>query len=82
MLTFQAPDGTHYAVDVVVPASSNAVVYFRHPHGHSARLDRYNWFLSHAPEALNVTSRLEPRLVETQLDQPALARLFRRSMPV
>ena len=82
MNTFRAPDGTEYSVQVAVPAASNAVVYFRHPDGHGARLDRYNWFLSQGPEALNVTGRLDPHAVEEQLDQPTLARLFRRSMPV
>jgi hypothetical protein len=82
MLNFQAPDGTEYTVQVMVPSASNAVVFFRHPEGQHVRLDRYNWFLSQGPEALNVTSRLDPSLVEEKLDQAALARLFRRSMPV
>jgi hypothetical protein len=82
MLTYRSPDGIEYSVQVAVPASSNAVVYFRHPDGRHVRLDRYNWYISHGPEARSVTSRLDPKLVEQSLDQDMLARLFRRSMPV
>lgn len=82
MLTYSAPDGIQYTVQVAAPASSNAVVYFRHPDGSHARLDRYNWYISHGPEARSVTSRLNPKLVEQSLDQETLAHLFRRSMPV
>jgi hypothetical protein len=82
MLTYDAPDGVRYTVQVAVPASSNAVVYFRHPDGQHTRLDRYNWYISHGPEARSVTGRLDPKLVEQSLDQEKLARLFRRSMPI
>lgn len=82
MLTYRDPDGVAYSVEVNNPASSNAVVYFRHPDGRFARLDRYNWYISHGPEARSVTSRLDPKLVEQSLDQQTLTRLFRRSMPV
>ncbi len=82
MLTYSAPDGIQYSVQVAVPASSNAVVYFRHPDGQHTRLDRYNWYISRGPEARSVTGRLDPKLVEQSLDQETLARLFRRSMPV
>ena len=76
------PDCVEYAVEVTNPASSNAVVFFRHPDGRHVRLDRYNWYISHGPEARSVTSRLDPKLVAQSLDQQTLARLFRRSMPV
>ena len=82
MPTYRSPDGIDYDVEVAVPAASNAVVYFRHPDGRHTRLDRYNWYLNHGPEARSVTARLNPKLVEQALDQPALAQLFRRSMPV
>lgn len=82
MLTFNSPDGIQYAVQVVVPASSNAVVYFRHPDGQHTRHDRYNWYLSDGPEARSGTGRLDPKLVAQSLDQEKLARLYRRSMPV
>lgn len=82
MLTYSAPDGIQYSVEVAVPAASNAVVYFRHPDGGHVRLDRYNWYICNGPEARSVTSRLDPKLVEQSLDQQMLARLFRRSMPV
>ncbi len=58
------------------------MVTFRHPDGQSARLDRYNWYLSHGPEARSVTSRLSARKVLDSLDDAALARLYRRSMPI
>jgi len=81
-MKFVSPDGTEWMVTVDLPASSNAMVVFRHPDGDSARLDRYNWFISTGPEARSVTSRLDPDRILTQLDQATLARLFHRSMPV
>ena len=58
------------------------MVIFRHPNGRSARLDRYNWFISQGPEARSVTSRLAPKKVLESLTDLDLARLFRRSMPI
>jgi hypothetical protein len=82
MRVFRSPDGIVWKVDVDLPGSSNAMVIFRHPNGRSARLDRYNWFLSHGPEARSVTSRLVPQKVLESLTDIDLARLFRRSMPI
>jgi hypothetical protein len=82
MRTFTGPDGTTWGVEVALPGSSNAMVIFRHPDGHSARRDRYNWFISSAPEARSVTSRLSPPKVLEKLDDTTLSLLFRRSMPV
>jgi hypothetical protein len=82
MKEFRSPDGIAWKVDAVLPGSSNAMVLFRHPDGESARLDRYNWFISRGPEARSVTSRLSPERVMEQLDETAIARLFARSMPV
>jgi hypothetical protein len=58
------------------------MVIFRHPNGSSARLDRYNWFISNGPEARSVTARLSPKKVLEALTDAELARLFRRSMPI
>lgn len=58
------------------------MVLFRHPNGRSARLDRYNWFISNGPEARSVTSRLTPSKVLESLSDEDLARLYRRSMAV
>lgn len=69
-------------VDVDLPGSSNAMVIFRHPDGASARLDRYNWFISNGPEARSVTSHLSKSKVLDSLDDAELARLYRRSMRV
>lgn len=82
MKTYTSPDGVLWAVDVDLPGSSNAMVIFRHPNGGSARMDRYNWYISHGPEARSVTSRLSPAKVLEALDDAELARLFRRSMPI
>ncbi|HET7632883.1 MAG TPA: hypothetical protein VFK16_11290 [Gemmatimonadaceae bacterium] len=82
MVPYRSPDGIEYEVEVAVPAASNAVVYFRHPDGRHARLDRYSWYLNQGPEARSVTSRLDAKAAEESLDQAALHRLFRRSMPV
>ena len=82
MRKFNAPDGTTWGVEIALPGSSNAMVLFRHPDGHTSRLDRYNWFISTAPEARSVTSRLSPDRVLQQIDDVSLGRLFGRSMPV
>jgi len=66
----------------VLTGSSNAIVRFRHPNGHSSRLDRYNWFISHGPEARSVTSRLARQKVLDALSDVDLMRLFKRSMPI
>lgn len=82
MKTWRSPDGNTWVVDVVLPGSSNAMVMFYHPGGKTARLDRYNWYISNGPEARSVTSRLsEKKLLET-LSNETLAQLFRRSMRV
>src|SRR5207248_6614699 len=80
--TFRSPDGIDWGVDVDLPGSSNAMVIFRHPNGKTARLDRYNWFISSGPEARSVTSRLSKTRVMESLTEADLARLFRRSMPI
>jgi len=82
MRDFRSPDGIVWGVDVDLPGSSNAMVIFRHPNANSARLDRYNWFISNGPEARSVTARLSPKKVLEGLSEIDLARLFRRSMPI
>jgi hypothetical protein len=82
MRTFKSPDGTTWKVEVTLPGSSNAMVMFRHPDGRTARRDRYNWFISSAPEARSVTSRLSPQKVMDTIDDAVVGRLFSRSMPV
>lgn len=80
MRKFKSPDGTLWTIEVKMPGSSNAMVVFRHPDGGTASRDRYNWFLSKAPEARNVTGRLDPKKVLESISEPELALLFRRSM--
>lgn len=82
MKRYTSPDGVLWGVEVQNPGSSNAIVIFRHPDGHSSRKDRYNWYISRGPEARSVTSRLSPKRVLEGLDEEALAQLFRRSMRV
>jgi hypothetical protein len=82
MKSWRSPDGIDWVVDVDLPGSSNAMVVFRHPGGASARLDRYNWFISNGPEARSVTSHLSKSKVLESLDDLALARLYRRSMRI
>ncbi|HVE77467.1 MAG TPA: hypothetical protein VNA89_01325 [Gemmatimonadaceae bacterium] len=82
MKVYVSPDGTRWGVAVRSPGSSNAMVVFYHPNGQTARLDRYNWYITHGPEARSVTARLSPAKVLDQLDDRQLARLFRRSMPI
>jgi hypothetical protein len=82
MKAWRSPDGIEWAVDVDLPGSSNAMVIFRHPGGGTARLDRYNWYLSHGPEARSVTSHLSREKVMEALTDDELARLYRRSMRI
>jgi hypothetical protein len=82
MKTYTAPDGIRWSVRVQSPGSSNAMIVFRHPDGRSSRRDRYNWIISHGPEARSVTARLSPDRVLEQLNAAELTRLFQRSMPV
>lgn len=82
MKTYKSPDGVEWKVETALPGSSNIMVLFRHPDGRSARLDRYNWYISKGPEARSVTSRLNKDDVLKQLDDQAIAMLFARSMPV
>jgi hypothetical protein len=82
MKSYRSPDGIQWWVDVDLPGASNAMVIFRHPNRQSSRLDRYNWFLSHGPEARSVTARLSSEKVLESLSDADIARLFRRSMPI
>lgn len=82
MREFRAPDGIRWSVEVTNPGASNAIVLFRHPGGPLEHKDRYAWFLAHGPEARNVTARLAPDSVLKLLDERALQRLFRSSVPV
>ena len=82
MRVFRSPDGIVWKVDVDLPGASNAMVTFRHPDGATARLDRYNWYLSSSPEARSVTSRLTPAKILDALSDDDLARLYRRSMSI
>jgi hypothetical protein len=79
---FTGPDGTSWNVEIQTPGSSNATVVFRHPDGHSARRDRYAWYITRGAEAHDVTARLNRRTVLESLGDADLQRLFRRSMPV
>lgn len=82
MKTFTSPDGTRWAVEVLLPGSSNAMIFFRHPDGQSSQQDRYNWVLTQGPEARSVTGRVAPKKVLASLSDDDIAALFRRAMPV
>ena len=82
MKSWQSPDGMRWGVEVDLAGSSNAMVIFRHPHGASSRLDRYNWFISTGPEARSVTSHLSKVKVLDGLSEDDLVKLYRRSMKI
>jgi hypothetical protein len=82
MRIWRSPDSIEWTVEVDLPGSSNAMVIFRHPSGKSARLDRYNWYISNGPEARSVTSRLSKAKILSSLTDQDLAALYRRSMKI
>jgi len=82
MKTWRSPDGITWIIDVDLPGSSNAIVFFRHPDGGSSGLDRYNWYISNGPEARSVTSHLSKTKVLESLDDAEIAALYRRSMRI
>lgn len=82
MRSYTSPDGTTWKVEITLPGSSNAMILFRHPDGRSARKDRYNWVITHGPEARSVTGRVAPKKVMEGLTDADIALLFRRSMAV
>lgn len=82
MKIFRAPNGTPWAVQIRMPSHSSAMVVFLHPTGETARLNRYAWVNSHGAKALDPRSRLTEKEVIDSLDEEALSRLYRRSMPI
>ena len=82
MRPWRSPDGIQWGIDVDLAGSSNAMVIFRHPDGATARLDRYNWYISNGPEARSVTSHLSPAKILEALSDADLTRLYRRSMKI
>ena len=82
MKTYRSPDGTWWGVSVKSPSHSSAMVLFAHPDGTTSRRDRYAWFNASTAEASDPRARQNPVTVLTSLDDRALAKLFRRSMPV
>jgi hypothetical protein len=82
MHTFQAPDGVHWGVEVMLPSASHAMIVFRHPNGRTSRLDRYAWRNIDSPEARNVTGRLDEDTILRGLTESDLALHFRRSMRI
>lgn len=82
MIAFRGPDGTMWGVEVRMPSHSSAMLIFHHPTGETARLNRYAWVNARTPEAQDPRAVLAAAAVERALDDRALARVFRRSMPI
>lgn len=80
MKPFRTADGTEWGVDVELPSSSDALIVFHHPDGHTSRKDRYAWYQWQGPESQNVTGRLAIAKVRAALDDKTMQQLFRRSM--
>lgn len=79
---FRGPDGTWWGVEVAMPSHSSAMVIFHHPTGETARLNRYAWINARDAGALDPSSVLSKSVVTGALDERALSRIFRRSMPI
>jgi len=79
---FAGPDGTPWRVVMQVPGASNAQVVFQHPDPRRTREHRYAHYLESGPESQNVTGRVDVVAALGELDDAALAGLFRRSMVI
>jgi hypothetical protein len=82
MRTYQSADGVTWGVEVRLPGASHALIVFHHPNGRTSRLDRYAWRYIDAPEARNVTARLNKKDILDRLTDDDLALHFRRSMRI
>jgi hypothetical protein len=82
MKPFRGPDGTVWGVKVSMPSHSSALVVFHHPTGETARLNRYAWVNALSADAHDPRATLSTKVITEALDARALARLFRRSMPI
>ena len=82
MRSFQAPDGTRWGVEAMLPGASHAMIVFRHPNGRTSRLDRYAWRNVESPDARDVTARLDADALLETLTESDLAVHFRRSMRI
>lgn len=80
--SFTDSAGTMWRVQVGNVGSSNAQIVFQHPDPRRTRDNRYAHYISSGVETQNVSARLDPKAVLSTLDEPALARLFRRSMQI
>jgi hypothetical protein len=79
---FRASDGVDWGVEVRSPTASNAMVVFHHPDISSTSRNRYAWWISDGPQALDVTARLSAEDVLHALTEDDLSALFRKSMPI
>ena len=78
---FRAPDGLTWTAEVRAPGASNAMVVFLHPDA-TSRQDRYAWYIGSGPESSDVQARLSADHVLRALDERAMQRLYRKSVPV
>ena len=79
---FRAADGLDWGVEVRSPSASNVMVVFHHPDIATTSLNRYAWWISDGPQALDVTARLKAEDVLELLTEDDLRALFRKSMPI
>jgi len=77
---FRDGDGVAWGVEVRWPSATNVMVVFHHP-SLLAR-NRYAWWVSDGPQALDVTARLKADEVLAALTEADLRALFRKSMPI
>jgi hypothetical protein len=79
---FRASDGVDWGVEVRTPSASNVMVVFHHPDISTTSRNRYAWWISDGPQALDVTARLNGEDVLHALTEDDLRALFRKSMPI
>jgi hypothetical protein len=79
---FRGADGVDWGVEVRSPTASNVKVVFHHPDITTTSRNRYAWWISDGPQALDVTARLKAEDVLASLTEVDLRALFRKSMPI
>jgi hypothetical protein len=78
---FRAPDGSSWSVEIRTPGTSTALIVFRPVSGVDGS-DRYTNYIAPDGERSGVMGRLDAAVVLDAIDERAIAKAFRVSVPV